>query len=87
MNGKILRIPATRILDLIAPNSDSYDALDARASFPPGAALLEVHYDNRARCFEFTIQHESFPDVPQGAELPVVDDFNLDSRIVRKGIA
>lgn len=40
--------------------------------FPEDARLLSVHHDYRDKCFAFTLEHESFPEVPDGAMIPSV---------------
>ena len=42
-----------------------------RKGLPDGAELVNSFYDGDKRSVVFVFHHESFPDVPQGAELPM----------------
>jgi hypothetical protein len=45
----------------------------SRFDLPSGVELLAVHSDPYHACFNFLIRHESFPEVPEGEEIPAVN--------------
>lgn len=75
---KILRIPYTRVLHCLAPIDGSRLRVLAENTIPPGSAILSVHENHEHRAFDFVIQHESFPETPEGLQLPVIQDLKWE---------
>lgn len=71
----IVRIPQSTVLDWfqVALDSDTrFIHIPVIAGLPDKCKVCSVHYDFMSRSFAFTVQHESFDEVQDGHEIPVV---------------
>lgn len=65
----------------------SYAQIDRNnATIPRDAKVISVHYEPRRQCLVIVCNHESFPPVEEGAEIPLADEKPKKVRIVPKAV-
>jgi len=70
---KALMIPTEHIISILA--GLEYKNIIQFKTLPDGYKVLSVHHDFRTNAFHFTIWHESFDPLVEGAVMPIIDNM------------
>jgi hypothetical protein len=81
---KILRVPFTHALQMLAPIEGRGGPTLPKGTIPTGTGILSVHENHQFRTLDFVLQHESFEHTEPGMMLPEIKAVWLEGKLVKK---
>lgn len=95
---KIIQVPDHMVLNCFVTSTDGPECLTMNRITIPGlpenARVVFANWSNYRGCFELVVYHESFPELPAGEEIPVlqkeyksikIQKFRIFDDVVRTG--
>jgi hypothetical protein len=76
MGLKRLRISASSLIEMCINDGDIV-SFKCTKGLPKGTKCVGGHFDYIRNVVDFVISHKSFPNVPEGHEIPLVEDFEF----------
>ncbi len=75
---KYVSVTPESVLDVLSLGISPFVVRIAFPPLPKGYRVMDVNYNWSNRCFDVRVEHESFPEVPDGEETPRLEGWSPD---------